>query len=64
MLKDDPMDLHSRAIIELYSKFLDKDIPIFGSYLASRLFQTKAHKRIKRGVPITYYLASNPVTIA
>ena len=52
MLKDDPMDLHSRAIIELYSQFLDKDIPIFGSYLESRLFQTKAHKRIKRGVPI------------
>lgn len=50
VIKYDEFDLHARAICDLYPLALKQEIPGFDEYLSCRMLQTKALKKIKRGV--------------
>lgn len=63
-IKDDPLDTHSRVIVDLFPVFIDRKIAAFNTYLLSRQFQTKALQRIKRGDLVDYSLCERAVTNA
>jgi hypothetical protein len=39
-MKDQPIDNHARAIIDILPNILDKELPAFKSYMSGRLLQT------------------------
>lgn len=63
-IKDDPLDMHGRIIVDLFHVFIDRKIAAFNSYLLSRQFQTTALQRIKRGNLVDYSLCERAVTNA
>jgi ankyrin repeat protein len=63
-IKDDPLDTHSRVIVDLFPIFIDRKIPAFNSYLQSRELQTQYLKRINRGNLKDYSLCERAVANA
>jgi len=40
-LSNTPLDSHSRAIVDILHKFVENQIPSFGTYLDNRMIQTQ-----------------------
>jgi hypothetical protein len=48
-MKNDPIDNHGRAIIDIIPKLLELELPAFSDYLNSRVLNTPMLKRIDKG---------------
>jgi hypothetical protein len=49
MIKNDPIGIHSRAIISVLNLIVSAELPALNEYLTSRIKQTEILTRIKRG---------------
>jgi hypothetical protein len=49
LIKDDPIDTHGRAIIEIFPDILELELPGFYSYLENRIVETPMLNRIDKG---------------
>jgi hypothetical protein len=49
LIKDDPIDTHGRAIIEILPDILELELPGFYSYLENRIVETPMLNRIDKG---------------
>jgi hypothetical protein len=50
LIKDDPIDNHSRAIVDILHSCVEAELPALREYLKSRMIQTQQLKTINRGV--------------
>lgn len=49
LIKDDPIDNHGRAIIDIIPEILELELPAFNDYLSSRVVETPMLNRIEKG---------------
>jgi hypothetical protein len=49
LIKDDPIDNHGRAIIDIIPDILELELPAFNDYLTSRIVETPMLNRIDKG---------------
>lgn len=50
LIKDDPIDNHSRAIVDILYQLVETELPGLKDYLKARMFQTQQLKTLNRGI--------------
>jgi hypothetical protein len=54
-IKDDPIDNHGRAIIDIIPDIMALELPAFNNYLTCRIKETPMLKRIEKGCLLENY---------
>jgi hypothetical protein len=55
LMKDDPIDNHGRAIIDIIPDILELELPAFNEYLEARIVETPMLNRIEKGCLLQKY---------
>ena len=64
LISADPVDNHARAIIDIFPKIIEMEVPSLDDYLTKRQLQLSSHKRLNRGKLCIQTWAERPVATA